>query len=125
MPPMPHNDSRETNQRRGRDMKTKWDDELVRVLENWALWTVGGRAGSNSPFPAYNLAPPGPRAGNIIPVLSAEGERAERIISSLPPRYQQPLRMHYLWTLRSDRSRALACNCCLNTYKVRVDEAHT
>lgn len=106
-------------------MKSKWDHEIVRLLENWALWTVGGRVSSNSSFPAYNLAPPGKRAGNVMPVLAVEGERADRVITALATRYQQPLRMHYLWTMRSDRSKALACNCCVNTYKARLDEAHT
>lgn len=105
-------------------MKGNWPDETVRLLENWAMWVAGGRISTWSRFPAYNLALPGPRAGNVIPILGVEAEKADRIITDMVPRYQKPLRMHYLWLLRSDRSRALACNCALDTYKARLDEAH-
>lgn len=106
-------------------MKGNWPDETVRLLENWAMWVSGSRSFcSGSQFPAYNLAMPGKRAGNVVPILGVEAERADRIISAMTLRYQQPLRMHYLWTVRSDESRALACGCCLNTYKERLSEAH-
>jgi len=105
-------------------MTNKWSDEVVRLLNNWAMWMCGADGGSSSPFPAYNLALPGPRAGNVIPILNGEAQDANSIILRLPERYQQPLRMHYLWPGRSDRSKAGACACCLNTYKARLDESH-
>lgn len=105
-------------------MKNQWSDEVVRLLTNWAMWMAGDHASPRSPFPAYNLAMPGPRAGNVIPVLNGEAEDVDRVIGALPLRYQQPLHMHYLWPGRSDRSKADACTCCLNTYKARLDESH-
>lgn len=105
-------------------MKKKWNDEIVRVLENWAMWLSGSLSTGISPYPAYRLSAPGPRAGNIIPILSGEAEDADRIIARLPVRYQHPLRMHYCWPGRSDRSKAASCNCSINTYKTRLDDAH-
>jgi hypothetical protein len=105
-------------------MKGKWDEEIVRLLSNWAMWMAGGRCSSSSPFPAYNLALPGPRAGNVMPVLNGEAVDADTVIAKLVMRHQQPLRMHYCWPDRSDRSKAASCSCCLNTYKSRLDEAH-
>jgi len=109
----------------GEAMNGEWNQELVRLLTNWAMWLAGGKRPTSSPYPAYNLAPPGPRYGNIMPVLSGEAEDVDHIIISLPARYQQPLRMHYCWPGRSDRSKAASCSCCLNTYKARLSEAHT
>jgi hypothetical protein len=105
-------------------MKNRWGDEIVRLLNNWAMWQAGGSNGGESSFPAYRLAAPGPRFGNVMPVLSGEAEDVNKVILTLQVRYQQPLRMHYCWPGRSDRSKALACNCCLNTYKSRLDDAH-
>jgi hypothetical protein len=106
-------------------MRGDWPGEIVRVLDNWAMWVVGGRYYSNiSPFPAYRLAQPGPRYGNVMPILCAEAERADRLISAMSPRWAQPIRMHYLWIMRSDHSRAMSCNCSVNTYKARLNEAH-
>lgn len=106
-------------------MRKEWNDDIVRLLTNWAMWMAGDiRRGGGSQFPAYNLALPGPRAGNVIPVLAGEAEDVDKIIGSLPRRYQQPLRMHYCWPGRADRSKAKSCGCCLNTYKARVDDAH-
>jgi len=106
-------------------MKGRWHEDVVRMLTNWAMWLAGDtRHGSRSPFPAYNLAAPGPRAGNVIPVLSGEAEDVNTVISTLPLRYQRPLQMHYCWPGRSDRSKAAACACALNTYKDRLDHAH-
>lgn len=107
-------------------MKGDWPDEIVRLLENWALWVQNDKRPVNTVgiYPAYQLAARGPRAGNVIPILSVDAEKSDRIISSMVHRYQHPLRMHYMWTIRSDRSRALACNCSLNTYKDRLNHAH-
>ena len=105
-------------------MKGDWPDEIVRLLENWALWVQNDKRPPSVIYPAYQLAARGKRAGNVIPVLSVDAERSDRIISSMLHRYQHPLRMHYMWTIRSDRSRALACNCSLNTYKDRLNQAH-
>lgn len=106
-------------------MKGRWSDDVVRMLSNWAMWLAGDyRPGSRSPFPAYNLAAPGPRAGNVIPVLCGEAEDVNAVILKLPLRYQRPLQMHYCWPGRSDRSKAAACVCSLNTYKARLDHAH-
>ena len=60
---------------------------------------------------------------------SPEGLALSRIqpgaaIGTLDARYQKPLQMHYCWPGRSDRSKAAACTCCLNTYKLRLDRAH-
>lgn len=107
-------------------MKDRWPHDIVRLLQNWARWVVSGGIGSDrSPYPAYNLAAPGPRAGNIIPTLNGEAEDADHIIASLPYRYQHPLRMNYIWPNTADRVNAKRCSCCLNTYKTRLDEAHT
>ena len=107
-------------------MRGNWPDEIVRILENWALWVQNDRRPINTIgiFPAYQLSARGPRAGNVIPVLGVDAEKADKIICAMVPRYQQPLRMHYMWQIRSDRSRANSCNCSLNTYKDRVNEAH-
>ncbi len=105
-------------------MRREWNDEIVRLLNNWAMWMAGDRVSASSPFPAYNLALPGPRAGNVMPVLNGEAEDVDTVICTLPVRFQQPLRMHYCWPGRADRSKAKSCNCCLNTYKTRVDDAH-
>ena len=105
-------------------MKNRWPDDIVILLQNWARWVVSSKGGDMSPFPAYNLAPPGRRAGSIIPTLNGDAEDADAVITSLSMRYQQPLRMHYLWPNTADRANARRCNCCLNTYKVRLDEAH-
>lgn len=107
-------------------MKGNWPEEIVRLLENWAVWTQNDKRPLSGigAFPAYRLAARGPRAGNVIPILSVDAERADAIISAMTPRHQRPLRMHYMWTMRSDRSRALACNCSINTYKVRLNDAH-
>lgn len=107
-------------------MKGNWPDEIVRLLENWALWIQNDKRPVNTIgiYPAYQLAARGPRAGNVIPILSVDAERTDKIITGMVLRYQQPLRMHYMWTVRSDRSRALACNCSVNTYKDRLNDAH-
>ena len=105
-------------------MVGKWSDELVRVLNNWAMWVAcdGNPGGSHSSI--YDNGPSGPRAGNVIPVLSGEAMDVDQVICRLPVRYQKPLKMHYCWPGRSDRSKAATCNCCLNTYKTRLDDAH-
>jgi hypothetical protein len=106
-------------------MRKEWSAHIVRLLENWAMWHAGGNGSSaRSPFPAYNLAAPGPRAGNVIPVLNGEAEDVDAVLRVLPVRFQQPLRMYYCWPGRSDRSKANSCACCVNTYKTRLDQAH-
>ena len=107
-------------------MRGNWPQETVRLLENWAMWLANDRkpVGASSPYPAYRLANRGKRAGNVIPIISMEAEKADRIVSEMLPRFGQPLRMHYFWTARSDKSRASACNCCVDTYKDRLNEAH-
>lgn len=108
------------------DMRESWSHETIRLLTNWSMWIINDRkpVGSTSPYPAYKMASRGKRAGNVIPIISIEAEKADRIIMGMVARYQQPLRMHYMWTMRSDRSKALACNCALDTYKARLCEAH-
>lgn len=105
-------------------MKNQWSDDLVRVLQNWARWVVQSKGGDMSPFPAYNLALPGKRAGNVIPTLNGEAEEADAIIGAMIHRYQHPLRLNYLWPNTADRVNAKRCSCCLNTYKSRLDMAH-
>jgi hypothetical protein len=96
-------------------MKNRWPDDVVILLGNWARWVVSTKGGDMSPFPAYNLALPGPRAGNKIPTLNGDAEDADAIITAMSMRYEYPLRMHYLWPNTSDRANARRCNCCLNT----------
>jgi hypothetical protein len=103
---------------------TQWPVDIVRMLENWARWVVADGGSSRSPYPAYNLEQPGPRAGSQIPILSGEAEDADAVIAGMSMRYQQPLRMNYLWTNVADRVNAKRCNCSLNTYKARLHEAH-
>jgi hypothetical protein len=109
-------------------VKEQWPDETVRLLENWAAWVANDRKSISpiSPYPAYRLSGRGKRDGNIIPMFSIEAEKADRIISAMVPRYQQPLRLHYGWkeTTRSVRNKALCCNCAIGTYYTRLDEAH-
>lgn len=117
-------DSRETSRKAG-DAMREWPYEIVRILDNWAMWLSNDRRPVSSiTFPAYSMAARGKRAGNIMPILGVEAEKADAIIRAMTPRYQQPIRMHYCWQLRSVRSRALACNCAVNTYYTRLDEAH-
>jgi hypothetical protein len=105
-------------------MNGNWDQEIVRLLSNWALWVSGSNRRKASPYPAYNLAPPSARYINMIPVLNGDAEDVDHVIGTLDARYQKPLQMHYCWPGRSDRSKAAACTCCLNTYKLRLDRAH-
>lgn len=107
-------------------MKNRWPVDVVLLLENWARWLSSDRRRSDiSPYPAYNLATPGPRAGSTLPVLFGEAEDTDAVIIRMSMRYQQPLRMNYCWANVADRVNAKRCNCCLNTYKLRLDEAHT
>jgi hypothetical protein len=106
-------------------MRKQWDQELVRLLTNWAMWLAGGRMSSSSPYPAYNLAPPGPHYGNVMPVLNGEAHDVDTIlVRDLPQRYQQAIRIYYCWPELADAVKARKCACSLNTYKDRVDEAH-
>lgn len=105
-------------------MRGDWPHEIVRLLENWSMWVSDSKVGAISPYPAYRLSPPGPRYGNVMPMLVGEAEDTDRVIALLEPRYQMPLRMHYRWQARSDRSKALACNCNVEAYLARLDEAH-
>jgi hypothetical protein len=108
------------------EMRGNWSHETVRLLENWAMWLANDRkpVSEISPYPAYRMSSRGKRAGNVIPIISMEAEKADAIICAMAARYQKPLRMHYGWAARSDRSSALACNCCVDTYKSRLNEAH-
>lgn len=105
-------------------MQNQWSPEIVRVLENWARWVVSEGSAPRSPYPAYNLEAPGPRAGSTLPTLNGEAEDADAVISALTHRFQHPLRLNYSWPNVADRVNARRCNCCLNTYKSRLDEAH-
>ena len=106
-------------------MKGNWPYDIVRLLENWAMWVQNDRRPvAMNTYPAYQLAARGKRAGNVIPILGVEAERADVIITAMSPRWQQPLRMHYMWTMRSNYSRAQSCNCSVNTYKDRLNQAH-
>lgn len=105
-------------------MKGDWPHDIVRLLENWAMWIAAGKKGNSPQSCLKNIIPPGPRIGNVIPVFTGEAEEADKIICAMPERWQKALRMHYGWTLRSDRSRAEACLCSVNTYKQRVNQAH-
>jgi hypothetical protein len=103
----------------------RWSEDIVTLLKNWAMWMVASKGGDMSPFPAYNLAPPGKRAGSMIPMLNGDAEDADAVIAAMSMRYQQPLRMHYLWPNTSDVANAKRCSCkSVNTYKARLDEAH-
>lgn len=103
---------------------TQWPVDIVRMLENWARWVVADGGSKRSPYPAYNLEPPGPRAGSQLPMLNGEAEDVDAVIADMSPRYQQPLRMNYQWPNVADRVNAKRCNCSLNTYKSRLHEAH-
>lgn len=107
-------------------VKESWSEETVRLLENWAMWLANDRkpVSTISPYPAYRLAARGKRAGNVIPIISVEAERTDKIIVAMVPRYQQPLRLHYLWVTRSVENKARSCSCAISTYYVRLDEAH-
>lgn len=105
-------------------MKNRWSDDVVTLLRNWAMWVVSTKGGDMSPFPAYNLAPPGKRAGSEIPMFTGDAEDADQLITAMSHRYQHPLRVHYLWPNTSDALNAKRCNCSLNTYKTRLDDAH-
>lgn len=105
-------------------MKNRWSEDIVILLKNWAMWVVSTKGGDMSPFPAYNLAPPGKRAGSQIPMLNGDAEDADALIVLMSHRYQHPLRVHYLWPNTSDKLNAKRCNCSLNTYKQRLDDAH-
>lgn len=107
-------------------MRGNWDAEIVRVLNNWAMYASGGSFLPNgiSPFPAYNLAQPGPRAGNVMPCLIGEGIDADKIIKAMPERYKKPISLYYCWASKPDRVMARECCCALNTFKSRLDYAH-
>lgn len=109
-------------------MKGKWPDDVVLQLENWSVWIDGGKqaVSSISPFPAYKLAARGKRAGNVIPIFTIEAEKADRIIESMVERYKNPLKLHYRWnqSTRTQESKARSCNCCVETYLLRLNEAH-
>lgn len=102
----------------------RWNEEIVRLLSNWALWLAHDRNPGITANCIYSLGVRGPRHGNTIPILTGEAEDVDKVIERLPVRYQHPLRMHYCWPGRSDRSKASACSCSLNTYKTRLNEAH-
>ena len=106
-------------------MNGEWNDEIVRLLSNWALWLACDRNPGLSHSSIYADGPDGPRAGNRMPILAGEASDVDAMVCHLLIRYQQPLRFHYCWPGRSDRSKAHACNCSLNTYKTRLHEAHT
>lgn len=106
-------------------MRGDWPYDIVRMLMNWAMWVQNGRRPViMTSFPAYQLANRGKRAANVMPIISVEAERSDRIICALPPRWQQPLRLHYCWETRSDRNCAQSCQCSINTYKLRLHQAH-
>lgn len=108
-------------------MRGSWPHEIVRLLENWSMWVQNGKKLPTSPiapFPAYRMASRGTRSANVMPILGVDAERTDKIIEAMTPRYRVPLTMHYHWTMRSDRSKALACSCTVNTYKARLNEAH-
>jgi hypothetical protein len=101
-----------------------WPVDIVRMLENWARWVAQDGGSSRSPYPAYNLEPPGKRAGSVMPTLNGEAEDVDAVMVTLQLDLQKALRVNYFWPNRSDRLNAKACDCALNTYKRRLDEGH-
>lgn len=101
-----------------------WPVDIVRMLENWARWMAQDGKSSRSPYPAYNLEPPGKRAGSVMPTLNGEAEDVDAVIVTLPMDNQKALRMNYGWPNRANHINAKACGCSLSTYRRRLDEAH-
>ena len=102
----------------------QWPVDIVRMLENWARWVAQDGGSSRSPYPAYNLEPPGKRAGSVLPTLNGEAEDVDAVMVTLPMDYQKVMRINYQRPNRADRMNAKDCGCALNTYKRRLDEGH-
>lgn len=102
----------------------QWPVDLVRMLENWARWVAQDGGSSRSPFPAYNLEPPGKRAGSVMPTLNGEAEDVDAVMVTLPLDIQKAMRANYGWPNRANSSNAKTCGCSLSTYRRRLDEGH-
>jgi hypothetical protein len=105
-------------------MNGNWNEDIVRLLTNWAEWMARDRHPKKCSSLIYNLGPKPPHYGNTFPIIDGEAQDVDRIVGTLPVRYQRPLQMHYGQPWRSDRSKANGCYCCLNTYKARLNDAH-
>jgi hypothetical protein len=98
-------------------------EEIKRLLQNWLLWTQGGRGGSISPFPAYNLSPPGRRSAAVMPVLILDAEDVDVVLRDMPGYWRRILVDAYF---ASGGAEVLARRLKVSraTYWRRVDEAH-
>lgn len=96
-------------------------EEIERMLNNWALWVFSGRSSisSISPYPAYNLAPPPPRSGSTMPILSGEAEELDKIIQGIDQRLGRAIAVFYLWN-DTQEQKAKRCGVCVNTFKDRL-----
>lgn len=95
------------------------DDEIDRLLENWARWKITGSSHgrSLSPYPIYNLAIIDRQARrDYVPILNGEAEDIDAIIKDLPPRYARAINEYYLWTGTIDH-KARRLNVCENTFR--------
>lgn len=103
------------------------DEELERLLKNWAAWRLSAnKMGGIPPSPAYSLVPPSPRYESRIPVLAGDAEEMDRIIvgpPGIPLRYQKVLQMHYLWSHQPERWRVANCTCSRSVYFERLAHA--
>lgn len=101
------------------------EPDFERRMTNWALYCVGaGRGGGRSRYPAYNLGPPGRRAGATTPVNAIEASETDDAVNALPVLLLRAVRSYWL---SSDHvsERAGACRCGVATWYRRVDEGHT
>jgi hypothetical protein len=103
---------------------SSWPVDIVRMLENWARWVLQDGGSSRSPYPAYNLEPPGKRAGSVMPTLNGEAEDVDAVMVTLPMQNQEAMRVNYFWPNRADHTNAKTCSCSLSTYRRRLDEGH-
>lgn len=99
------------------------DDDLQRALRNWALWRIDPDSRiATSCNPLYLQGPRGPRGGVVMPVLNGEALDMDAIITALPGRYYEVIRVHYLWNM-TPHVAARRCRCCVQTYYNRLERA--
>lgn len=103
------------------------DEELERLLRNWAAWRMGAeRGGGIPPSPAYSLVPPSPRYESRVPVLSGDAEEVDRIVVGPPGldvKLREVLEVHYMQAEQPIRARVAACGCANETYYNRLEQA--
>lgn len=97
-------------------------EEMRRLLENWARWAAGGRGGTLSPFPAYNLAPPGKRGELSIPILILDAEDVDVALRAMPGYYRKILLGDYFWVGTAE-TKAKRMKLSRATWYRRVNEA--